>query len=110
MMQSFHQILSHKKLLLKNNDVSEKLDNEKQEPLLLEIQSFLNAIEGKSEHIVTAQQAVNVTKIAVALLSSQKGTNLSGIKMNKTMLDILACPICKYHPLVIRIKAKTNSF
>ncbi len=48
--------------------------NEKQEPLLLEIQSFLGAIEGKNEHIVTPQDAVNVTKIAEsALLSSQKG-------------------------------------
>ena len=48
--------------------------NEKQEPLLLEIQSFLGAIEGKNKHIVTPQDAVNVTKIAEsALLSSQKG-------------------------------------
>ena len=40
----------------------------------LEIKSFLNAIEGKGKHVVTAQQAVNVTKIAeAALLSSQKG-------------------------------------
>lgn len=59
---------------VENNDISKKLDNEKQEPLLVEIKSFLNAIEGKDEHIVTAQQAVNVTKIAeAALLSSQKG-------------------------------------
>ncbi len=48
--------------------------NEKQEPLLLEIQSFLGAIEGKNEQIVKSQEAVNVTKIAeAALLSSQKG-------------------------------------
>jgi UDP-N-acetylglucosamine 3-dehydrogenase len=48
--------------------------NEKQEPLLLEIQSFLGAIEGKNELIVKPQQAVNVTKIAeAALLSSQNG-------------------------------------
>ncbi|MCI4432601.1 MAG: Gfo/Idh/MocA family oxidoreductase [Nitrosopumilus sp.] len=48
--------------------------NEKKEPLLLEIQNFLEAIEGKNNIIVTAQQAVNVTKIAeAALLSSQKG-------------------------------------
>jgi len=48
--------------------------NEKQEPLLLEIQNFLEAIEGKSEQIVKSQEAVNVTKIAeAALLSSQKG-------------------------------------
>ena len=48
--------------------------NEKQEPLLLEIQNFLGAIEGKNELIVKSQEAVNVTKIAeAALLSSQKG-------------------------------------
>ncbi len=48
--------------------------NEKQEPLLLEIQNFLGAIEGKNEQVVKAQEAVNVTKIAeAALLSSQKG-------------------------------------
>jgi UDP-N-acetylglucosamine 3-dehydrogenase len=48
--------------------------NEKQEPLLLEIQSFLGAIEGKNEQVVKSQEAVNVTKIAeAALLSSQKG-------------------------------------
>ncbi|WP_299293388.1 Gfo/Idh/MocA family oxidoreductase [Nitrosopumilus sp.] len=61
-------------ITVENNDELKKLDNEKQEPLLLEIKSFLNAIDGKGEHIVTAQQAVNVTKIAeAALLSSQKG-------------------------------------
>ena len=49
--------------------------NEKQEPLLLEIQSFLGAIEGKNDLIVKPEHAVNVTKIAeAALLSSQKGT------------------------------------
>jgi len=48
--------------------------NEKQEPLLLEIQSFLGAIEGKNNLVVEPHQAVNVTKIAeAALLSSQKG-------------------------------------
>ena len=48
--------------------------NEKQEPLLLEIQNFLGAIEGKNNLVVKSQQAVNVTKIAeAALLSSQKG-------------------------------------
>ncbi len=49
--------------------------NEKQEPLLLEIKNFLEAIEGKSELRVKPEQAVNVTKIAEAsLLSSQQGT------------------------------------
>jgi UDP-N-acetylglucosamine 3-dehydrogenase len=48
--------------------------NEKQEPLLLEIQNFLGAIEGKNNLVVKSQEAVNVTKIAeAALLSSQKG-------------------------------------
>lgn len=48
--------------------------SDKQEPLLLEIQSFLGAMEGKNNLIVSSQQAVNVTKIAeAALLSSQKG-------------------------------------
>jgi UDP-N-acetylglucosamine 3-dehydrogenase len=48
--------------------------NEKKEPLLLEIQNFIEAIEGKKELVVGSQQAVNVTKIAeAALLSSQKG-------------------------------------
>ena len=57
----------------KQEDI-ENIENEKQEPLLREIKSFLCAIEGDCEHIVTAQQAVNVSKIAeAALLSSQKG-------------------------------------
>ena len=49
--------------------------SEKQEPLQLEIQNFLGAIEGKNELRVKPEQAVNVTKIAEAsLLSSKKGT------------------------------------
>ena len=45
-----------------------------QEPLMLEIKNFLDAIQGKNELIVKPEQAVNVTKIAeAALLSSQKG-------------------------------------
>lgn len=57
-----------------NND-TEIPRNEKKEPLLLELQTFLGAIEGKNELLVKAQHAVNVTKIAeAALLSSQKGT------------------------------------
>ncbi len=59
---------------IEKNEETEIPRNEKQEPLLLEIQSFLGAIEGKNEHIVKSQEAVNVTKIAeAALLSSQKG-------------------------------------
>ncbi|MCJ8305863.1 MAG: Gfo/Idh/MocA family oxidoreductase [Nitrosopumilus sp.] len=59
---------------IETNEETEIIRNEKQEPLLLEIQSFLGAIEGKNDHIVKSQEAVNVTKIAeAALLSSQKG-------------------------------------
>ena len=61
-------------VIVEKSDESEIIQNEKQEPLLLEIQSFLGAIEGKNEPVVKPQQAVNVTKIAeAALLSSQKG-------------------------------------
>jgi len=61
-------------IIVEKSDSSETIQNEKQEPLLLEIKSFLGAIEGKNELIVKSQQAVNVTKIAeAALLSSQKG-------------------------------------
>ena len=53
---------------------TEIIKKEHKEPLLLEIQSFLGAIEGKNEPVVKAQEAVNVTKLAeAALLSSQKG-------------------------------------
>lgn len=53
---------------------SETPRKEKQEPLTLEIKSFLEAVESKSQPRVRAEQAVNVTKIAeAALLSSQKG-------------------------------------
>lgn len=61
-------------IIVEKDESSESIQNEKQEPLLREIQSFLGAIEGKNEHIVSSQEAVNVTKIAeAALLSSQKG-------------------------------------
>jgi len=61
-------------IIVEKSDESETIQNEKQEPLSLEIQSFLGAIEGKNDLIVKSQQAVNVTKIAeAALLSSQKG-------------------------------------
>ena len=60
--------------IVEKDDETQTLQNEKQEPLLLEIQSFLDAIEGKNKQVVKAQEAVNVTKIAeAALLSSQKG-------------------------------------
>jgi UDP-N-acetylglucosamine 3-dehydrogenase len=61
-------------IIVEKDEDSETIQNEKQEPLLLEIQSFLGAIEGKNEQVVKSQEAVNVTKIAeAALLSSQKG-------------------------------------
>jgi len=61
-------------IIVEKDEESQTVQNEKQEPLLLEIKSFLGAIEGKNNQVVTAQQAVNVTKIAeAALLSSQKG-------------------------------------
>ncbi len=61
-------------IIVEKSDESKMVQNEKQEPLLLEIQNFLGAIEGKNEQIVKSQEAVNVTKIAeAALLSSQKG-------------------------------------
>jgi UDP-N-acetylglucosamine 3-dehydrogenase len=61
-------------IVVEKGDELESIKNEKQEPLLLEIQSFLGAIEGKNEQVVKSQEAVNVTKIAeAALLSSQKG-------------------------------------
>jgi len=61
-------------IIVEKSNESETVQKEKQEPLLLEIQSFLGVIEGKTEQVVKSQEAVNVTKIAeAALLSSQKG-------------------------------------
>jgi UDP-N-acetylglucosamine 3-dehydrogenase len=61
-------------IIIEKDEETQTLQNEKQEPLLLEIQSVLGAIEGKNKQVVKAQEAVNVTKIAeAALLSSQKG-------------------------------------
>ena len=58
----------------KNEDTEIPRNEKEEEPLSLEIQNFLNSIEGKSEPLIKPQQAVNVTKIAeAALLSSQKG-------------------------------------
>ena len=61
-------------IIVEKDDENQTIQNEKQEPLLLEIKNFLGAIEGKKEHIIKPQEAVNVTKIAeAALLSSLKG-------------------------------------
>ena len=60
--------------IIEKQDETEIIQNKKQESLQLEIQNFLGAIEGKNEHIIKSNEAVNVTKIAeAALLSSQKG-------------------------------------
>ena len=62
-------------ITIEKEDESQTIKNEKQEPLMLEIQNFLEAITDKTKQIVKSQEAVNVTKIAeAALLSSQKGT------------------------------------
>ena len=61
-------------IIVEKDEESKTIQNEKQEPLLLEIKSFLEAIKGKNELVVKSQEAVNVTKIAeAALLSSLKG-------------------------------------
>lgn len=61
-------------ITIEKDEESGIITNEKQEPLLLEIQNFLGAVKGKNEQVVKSQEAVNVTKIAeAALLSSQKG-------------------------------------
>ncbi|MDQ3872101.1 MAG: Gfo/Idh/MocA family oxidoreductase [Thermoproteota archaeon] len=46
-----------------------------QEPLVLELKNFVESIEGKTEIVVTATDATNVTKVAeAALLSSNTGS------------------------------------
>ena len=62
-------------IIIEKEEESQTIKNEKQEPLMLEIQNFLESIMDKTKQIVKSQEAVNVTKIAeAALLSSQKGT------------------------------------
>jgi len=62
-------------ITVEKNEETEIIQNKKEEPLLREIQNFLDSIENKTKQIVKSQEAVNVTKIAeAALLSSQKGT------------------------------------
>ena len=62
-------------IIVEKNEETEIIQNEKEEPLMREIQNFLDSIENKTKQIVKSQEAVNVTKIAeAALLSSQKGT------------------------------------
>jgi len=62
-------------VIIKTENNTEIPKKEKKEPLLLEIQNFLDAIDGRSELLVKPEHAINVTKVAeAALLSSQKGT------------------------------------
>jgi UDP-N-acetylglucosamine 3-dehydrogenase len=62
-------------IIVEKDEESQTIKNEKQEPLMREIQNFLDSITDKTQQIVKSQEAVNVTKIAeAALLSSQKGT------------------------------------
>ncbi len=47
---------------------------EKKDPILLQIQNFISAMEGKNELIVNPKEVINITKIAeAALLSSKQG-------------------------------------
>ena len=49
-------------IIIEKNEENITIQNEKKEPLLLEIQSFLGAIEGKNQQLVLSQEAINVTK------------------------------------------------
>ena len=61
-------------IIIEEKDEVKNIENPKQEPLLLEIQNFLDSMVSEKEQIVKPREAVNVTKIAeAALLSSQKG-------------------------------------
>ena len=61
-------------IIIEQKDEVKNIEKPKQEPLLLEIQNFLDSILNEKEQIVKPLEAVNVTKIAeAALLSSQKG-------------------------------------
>ncbi len=47
------------------------------EPLILELQNFINAINGKEEPLVTAEDALNTLRVAdAALLSAQTGSQI----------------------------------
>ena len=62
-------------IIVEKDEETQIIKNEKEEPLMREIQNFLDAISDKTNQVVKSQEAVNVTKIAeAALLSSQKGT------------------------------------
>lgn len=48
---------------------------EKAEPLMLELQNFVDSIEGRANLVVKAEEALNVTKIADAAIRSVKNGN-----------------------------------
>jgi len=60
------------KINLENEEIQVSL--EKEEPILLQIQNFIDVIEGKNELVVKPQEIVNLIKIAeAALLSGKQG-------------------------------------
>ncbi len=64
--------LISQKIKLENEEIQVSL--EKEESILLQIQNFIDVIEGKNELVVKPQEVVNLIKIAeAALLSSKQG-------------------------------------
>ena len=64
--------LISQKINLENEEIQVSL--EKEESILLQIQNFIDVIEGKNELVVKPQEVVNLIKIAeAALLSSKQG-------------------------------------
>lgn len=63
------------KIDLDKNTVIPRIDY--QEPLILELKNFINAIEGKDELLVKAEDALNTLKVAdAALLSTKTGSQI----------------------------------
>ena len=64
--------LISKKINLENEEI--QVSPLKEEPILLQIQNFIDVIEGKNDLVVRPQEAVNLIKIAeAALLSGKQG-------------------------------------
>lgn len=64
--------LISQKINLENEEI--QISSLKEEPILLQIQNFIDVIEGKNDLVVRPQEAVNLIKIAeAALLSSKQG-------------------------------------
>ena len=64
--------LISQKIKLEKEDIQVSL--EKKEPVLLQIQNFIDTIEGNNELVVKPQEVINVIKIAeAALLSGKQG-------------------------------------